>query len=121
MINQIELNSKHNNISMPREGEGLFRALQHEQFSRDGLERWPLLRDIPMLVLFTKIVSQNGFIQGKEEILLHMPLALPGVGCYILMKDTQNIYLLFFQADSYYMGFPLPKGAPKGRMYCECD
>lgn len=107
---------------MTREGEGLFRALQHEQFSRDGLERWPLCRDIPVLVLFTKIV-QNGFIEGKEEIILHMALASPGVGCYILMKDRQGIYqyLLFFQADSYYMGFPLPKGIPKGRMCCEFD
>lgn len=39
MINQIKLNSKHNNKSIPRGGEGLFGALQHEQLSRDGLER----------------------------------------------------------------------------------
>lgn len=43
MITQIKLNSKHNNKSIPRERGGLFKALQHEQLSRDGLERWSLL------------------------------------------------------------------------------
>lgn len=66
---------------------------------RDGL----CCSDVPSVGLFTTVTSTNGVREDKEEI-PHMVLASPGFGCYILIKDMQNMYqyLLLFQVGSYY-------------------
>lgn len=62
--------------------------------------------DVPAVVLFTTVISQNGFLENNQEIIPHMVLASPRFGCYILMRHAKYISVFVTFPDRQLLQLP---------------